>query len=177
MITTTQMTWSFLLGAMNTVSSSPFAACLSLILFVTCAKPFTVIAKGIFIWGAREFSLPATDCHIWHLPGMLNPCRIHSDQELFVQVSQIGRYPVRAQVFWEWSEINRWEVRTFHPLPPVCEGSPKPWEFCRLSQFVGSCCSTRLWSQPGGSGHQNAFWKQHLDHLPVRLDVVNLTHY
>lgn len=45
MITTTQMTWSFLLGAMNTVSSSPSAACLSLISFVAPAKPFTRCRK------------------------------------------------------------------------------------------------------------------------------------
>lgn len=68
----------------------------------------------------------------------LNPCRIHSEQELFVQVSQTGRYPVWAQVVWEWSEINRWEVRAFHTLPPVCEGSRKPWQFCWLSQLMSS---------------------------------------
>ena len=80
-----------------------------------------------------------------------------------------------AQIVWEWNEMNRWGVRTSQPLPSVCEGSPKPWEFCWLSQFMGSRCSLGLWSQLGSSAHQNALWKQHWHHLPVQLDVVNLT--
>lgn len=88
---------------------------------VTHAKPFTVVTTGVFVGSTREFSFPMTDCHSWHLPGRLNPCRIHSDQELFVQFSQTDRYHVWAQVVWgDWNKINRWEVRTLHPLPPVC---------------------------------------------------------
>lgn len=34
--------------------------------------------------------------------------------------------------------MNRWEVRTSHTLPPVCEGSPEPWQLCWLSQLVSS---------------------------------------
>lgn len=82
MITTMQMTWSFLLGAMNTVSCPASAVCLSLISFVTCAKPFTVIGKGFFFQGHAGI-LPSHDrLSQLALTWEAEICRIHSNQEL-----------------------------------------------------------------------------------------------
>lgn len=52
MTTTTQMTWSFSLGAMNTVS--PSTVWPSVISHVAHAKPFAVIAKNVSVWEGRK---------------------------------------------------------------------------------------------------------------------------
>lgn len=169
MIITTQMTWSFLLGAMNTVSSSPSAARLSLISFVTHGKPLTDIAKSIFFWGMREFCLPMTNRHSWCIPERLNPCRIHSDQELSVQGSQTGRYPVKRRLSVSEMRLTDEKSELSILCPQFVRATPNPGSF--------GCCSPWLWSLPGGSPHGKAFWKQHVDFLPVQLDVVNLTFY
>lgn len=73
----------------------------------------------------------------------------------FTQIrNYLCRFPKLADTLFEHrlsqSEIRLkdWELE----LSPLC-----PASFVDLSQFMGSCHSPGLWSQPGGSAHQNTF--------------------